>query len=102
LQGVGISEPQKDQHRMVKLYSLTRSGYRHMARIVGLDKGLTDRIALVPVRTQGVDNPLYAINPTGRVPALVLDDGTVLEDSPPCFPSCPWSWGRSCAKSTSH
>jgi glutathione S-transferase len=55
----------------VKLYPLTPSGYSQMARI-----------ALVPVTTLGVDNPLYAINPSGRVPALVLDDGTILEDSP--------------------
>jgi glutathione S-transferase len=28
-----------------------------------------------------VDNPYYAINPSGRVPSLILDDGTCLEDS---------------------
>lgn len=66
----------------MKLYSLTPSGYSQMARIVRLEKGLADRIELIPVLTRGVDNPLYAINPSGRVPALVLDDGTVLEDSP--------------------
>ncbi len=66
----------------MKLYSLTPSGYSHMARIVRLEKGLTNRIELIPVTTRGVDNALYAINPSGRVPALVLDDGTVLEDSP--------------------
>jgi glutathione S-transferase len=66
----------------MKLYSLTPSAYSQMARIVRIEKGLTERIELVSVTTRGVDNPLYSINPSGRVPVLVLDDGTILEGSP--------------------
>lgn len=65
----------------MKLYSTLTSPYGRMARIVRLEKALADRIAFVPVQTRGVDNPYYAINPSGRVPSLILDDGTLLEDS---------------------
>lgn len=65
----------------MKLYSTLTSPYGRIARIVRLEKALTDRIAFVPVQTRGVDNPYYAINPSGRVPSLILDDGTLLEDS---------------------
>jgi len=65
----------------MKLHTSLTSPYGRMARIVRLEKGLADRIPLVPVQTRGVDNPYYAVNPSGRVPSLILDDGTVLEDS---------------------
>jgi glutathione S-transferase len=45
------------------------------------EKGLEDRIEFEVVATRGVNNPYYAINPSGRVPSLILDDGTCLEDS---------------------
>jgi hypothetical protein len=80
-QGACIPEPQKDQQRTMKLHTTLTSPYGRIARIVRLEKGLADRIALDPVQTRGVDNPYYAVNPSGRVPSLILDDGTVLEDS---------------------
>ena len=65
----------------MKLHTTLTSPYGRMARIVRLEKGLADRIALEPVQTRGADNPYYAVNPSGRVPSLILDDGTILEDS---------------------
>ncbi len=65
----------------MKLYTSLTSPYGRMARIVRLEKGLADRIALHPVKTRGADNPYYAVNPSGRVPSLILNDGAVLEDS---------------------
>ncbi len=66
---------------MMKLYTSLTSPYGRIARIVRLEKGLADRIALHPVKTRGADNSYYAVNPSGRVPSLILDDGAVLEDS---------------------
>jgi len=63
------------------LRSTLTSPYGRLARIVRLEKGLEDRIEFEVVATRGVDNPYYAINPSGRVPSLILDDGTCLEDS---------------------
>jgi glutathione S-transferase len=63
------------------LRSTLTSPYGRLARILRLEKGLEDRIKFEVVATRGVDNPYYAINPSGRVPSLILDDGTCLEDS---------------------
>ena len=52
-----------------------------MARIVRLEKGLGDSVEYEVVQTRGENNPYYNVNPSGRVPSLILDDGTVLEDS---------------------
>ncbi len=65
----------------MKLHTTLTSPYGRIARIVRLERGLADRIALEPVQTRGVDNPYYAVNPSGRVPSLILDDGAILEDS---------------------
>ena len=52
-----------------------------MVRIVILEKGLEDRVQVVPARTRKADSPYYAINPSGRVPFLICDDGGTLEES---------------------
>ena len=65
----------------MKLYSTLTSPYGRIARIVVREKGLEGRVELVVVKTRGTDNPYYAVNPSGRVPYLVLDDGTGLEES---------------------
>jgi glutathione S-transferase len=36
---------------------------------------------VTPIQTRTPDSPLYAINPSGRVPTLVTDDGVMFEDS---------------------
>ena len=45
------------------------------------DKGLADRIELVWTRTRQHNDPILAVNPSGRVPFLMLDDGTGMEDT---------------------
>ncbi len=65
----------------MKLYVTETSPFARMARIMVLEKGLQDRCELVPARTREVDSPYYAINPSGRVPCLICDDGTRLEES---------------------
>ena len=52
-----------------------------MARIVVLEKKLEQRVETVVAKTRAAGSPYYAINPSGRVPYLVCDDGTGLEES---------------------
>jgi len=65
----------------MKLYITTTSPYARIARIVILEKGLGNRIEIIPARTRSADSPYYAVNPSGRVPYLVRDDGVGMEDS---------------------
>ena len=65
----------------MKLCSVLNSPYSRMARIVCLEKDLGDRVSFEVVQTRGENNPYYNVNPSGRVPSLILDDGTVLEES---------------------
>ena len=65
----------------MKLYVTPTSPYARMARIVVLEKGLTDSVEIIAAQTRQVDSPYYDINPSGRVPYLVLSNGVGLEDS---------------------
>ena len=65
----------------MKLYITPLSPYARMARIMVLEKGLEERAEIVEARTRVAGSPYYTINPSGRVPYLVRDDGTGLEES---------------------
>lgn len=67
----------------MKLYFSPTSPYVRKVRLAAHHLGLADRITLVPAATTPVsDDPeLPAVNPLGKIPALVLDDGRVLFDS---------------------
>lgn len=65
----------------MELHTTLTSPFGLMVRIVILEKGLGDRIPVIPAKTRTIDSPYYKINPSGRVPYLVLDDGTGLEES---------------------
>ena len=65
----------------MKLYITPGSPYARMARIVAIEKGLESRVEIVVAQTRRADSPYYAINPSGRVPYLVRDDGAGLEES---------------------
>jgi glutathione S-transferase len=65
----------------MKLYITPGSPYARVARVVVLEKGLADRVEIIPAQTRQADSPYYQINPSGRVPYLVRDDGTGLEES---------------------
>ena len=52
-----------------------------MARIVVLEKNLADRVEIVAAQTRTANSPYYQINPSGRVPYLVRDDGVGMEES---------------------
>lgn len=65
----------------MKLYVTLNSPYARMARIVVLEKGLERRVEIIQARTRTANSPYYAINPSGRVPYLVRDDGVGMEES---------------------
>jgi len=65
----------------VKLYITPGSPYARMARIVVLEKRLESRVEVIVAQTRTTGSPYYTINPSGRVPYLVRDDGVGLEES---------------------
>src|SRR4051812_36745072 len=52
-----------------------------MARIIVLEKSLERRVEVITAVTRTADSPYYRINPSGRVPYLVRDDGVGMEES---------------------
>jgi glutathione S-transferase len=65
----------------VKLYYSVASPYSRKARVTAHEKGLADRIELVPVETANPEPDFLASNPFGKIPALVADDGAVIIES---------------------
>jgi glutathione S-transferase len=65
----------------MKLYITPGSPYARIVRVLILEKGLQDRIEVELARTRSADSPYYAVNPSGRVPYLVREDGSSLEES---------------------
>ncbi len=63
----------------MKLLSSTASPYTRKVRIVLAEKKIECEIQ--PVDVQPVENPVNAHNPLGKIPTLILDDGTALYDS---------------------
>ena len=70
-----------DINSPVKLYITLTSPYARLARIVVLEKYLGDKVEQIIAKTRQVDSPYYQVNPSGRVPCLILSDGTRLEES---------------------
>ena len=65
----------------MKLYVTYISPYARLARILVLEKGMSERVEIVEAKTRTLDSPYYRINPSGRVPYLVDDAGIGTEDS---------------------
>ena len=65
----------------MKLYVTPGSPYARMARIVAIEKGLAARVEVIFAQTRTAGSPYYDINPSGRVPYLVRDDGVGMEES---------------------
>lgn len=69
----------------MRLIVTTASPYARKVRAAVLELGLADRIAVdfVAIRTPQQSKPdVEAVNPLGKIPALILDDGRLLADSP--------------------
>jgi glutathione S-transferase len=65
----------------MKLYITPGSPYARMARMVVIEKGLNSRVEIIRAQTRVAGSPYYDINPSGRVPYLIRDDGVGLEES---------------------
>ncbi len=65
----------------MKLYCTLTSPYARVARMVVIEKGLSNRVEILPAQTRTPGSPFYQVNPSGRVPFLVRDDGQTMEDS---------------------
>lgn len=63
----------------MKLLASLASPYTRKVRIVLAEKKIDCDMELVDV--QPVENPVNAHNPLGKIPALILDDGSALYDS---------------------
>jgi glutathione S-transferase len=63
----------------MKLLASLASPYTRKVRVVLAEKKIDCEMELVDV--QPVDNPVNRHNPLGKIPTLVLDDGTALYDS---------------------
>ena len=65
----------------MQLYISPGSPYARVVRIVVIEKKLSDKVEVIAAKTRTTDSPYYLINPSGRVPHLVCDEGLALEDS---------------------
>src|SRR5215469_14300403 len=65
----------------MKLYITYGSPYARLARIVVIEKRLGDRVDIIPATTRTTGSAYYQINPSGRVPYLIDDNGIGMEDS---------------------
>jgi glutathione S-transferase len=63
----------------MKLLGSIASPYTRKVRIVLAEKRIDFDFEIVDVAP--ADNPVIAVNPLGKVPTLILDDGTALYDS---------------------
>ncbi len=66
----------------MKLFYSVTSPYARKTRLMAREKGLQDRIEEIPCNPHEKVPGLSEVNPLGRVPTLVLDDGSGLYDSP--------------------
>jgi glutathione S-transferase len=67
---------------MLVLRSSPASPFGRKVRIAAAILGLTQRIEIVIADTNDAQDSLRRQNPLGKIPALVLEDGAVLYDSP--------------------
>jgi glutathione S-transferase len=58
------------------------SPYVRKVMVVAHEAGVAERIVLAPVNTQEEPERIVPLNPLGKIPVLVLDDGSVIYDSP--------------------
>ena len=66
---------------MLVLRSSPASPFGRKIKIAALELGLMDRIEVVAADTNDPSEPLRRQNPLGKIPTLVLEDGTTLFDS---------------------
>jgi len=70
------------KRQCMKLFVSPMSPYVRKVRAVAIQAGLDDQIEVILCRVRVKTKGLEGLNPFGRVPTLVLDDGSALFDSP--------------------
>ena len=66
----------------MKLYYSATSPYVRKVNVFTIEAGLDDKIENITTNPWETDASLLEDNPLSKVPTLILDDGTVLYDSP--------------------
>jgi glutathione S-transferase len=66
---------------MMKLMSSPLSPYGRKVKIAARLKGLDSRIELLPTDTNKGDDALNKLNPLGKIPCLITEEGVALFDS---------------------
>jgi glutathione S-transferase len=67
----------KGEH--VELFVTKNSPYARIVRVVTYELGIEESVTFSHAKTRKADSPYYTINPSGRVPYLVPDDGIGIE-----------------------
>lgn len=78
---------------MMKLRHSSTSPFARKVLIAAMELGVDKRIELVPSFPFAADTDLPRDNPLGKLPALVLEDGTSLYDSPVICEYLDWLTG---------
>lgn len=67
----------------MRLFHSPGSPYARIARMAVIELGLEDRVAVEEVTLRDPASVLLPFNPVGRVPALLLDDGSTITETTP-------------------
>jgi glutathione S-transferase len=67
----------------MRLFHAPGSPYARIARMAVIEHVLEDRVAVEETTLRDPASTLLAFNPVGRVPTLVLDDGTTVTETTP-------------------
>jgi glutathione S-transferase len=79
---VGLFSANKGKEDLMKLYDSKMAPNPRRVRVFLAEKGISVPTEQVDIMAQQQKTPAYtAINPLQRMPALVLDDGTVITES---------------------
>lgn len=65
----------------MRVLTTLTSPYGRMVGALIVEKGFGDKVEVVEAPTRTPDTPVLDVNPSGRVPTLITDDGTVFEES---------------------
>lgn len=63
----------------MELFVTKNSPYARIVRVVTYELGIKNSITVSHAKTRQIDSPYYTINPSGRVPYLIPDDGIGME-----------------------
>jgi glutathione S-transferase len=67
----------------MRLFHSPGSPYARIARMAVIELGLEDRVAVEEATLRDPTSVLLPFNPVGRVPALLLDDGSTVTETTP-------------------